>query len=33
VLALVLAALVFLRHKDNITRLLAGTETRIGRKS
>lgn len=33
VLALVLAALVFLRHKDNITRLRAGTETRIGRKS
>jgi len=31
-LTLVLAALVWLRHKDNITRLLAGTETRIGGK-
>jgi len=31
-LALVLAALVWLRHRDNITRLLAGTEPRIGRK-
>jgi len=31
-LALVLAALVWLRHKDNIARLLAGTETRIGGK-
>ncbi len=29
-LALALAALVFLRHRANITRLLAGTEPRIG---
>lgn len=30
VLALVMSALLFLRHKDNIRRLLAGQETRIG---
>jgi glycerol-3-phosphate acyltransferase PlsY len=29
---LAIAALVFSRHKDNIARLLAGTEPRIGRK-
>ena len=31
-LALVLAALVFWRHRENVARLLAGTEPRIGRK-
>jgi acyl phosphate:glycerol-3-phosphate acyltransferase len=31
-LAAVLAALVFWRHRENIARLLAGTESRIGRK-
>jgi acyl phosphate:glycerol-3-phosphate acyltransferase len=31
-MTLALAALVWLRHRDNITRLLAGTEPRIGRK-
>ncbi len=30
-LALVMGALLFLRHKDNIRRLLAGQESRIGR--
>lgn len=30
--ALVTTALVVLRHRDNITRLLAGTEPRLGRK-
>jgi glycerol-3-phosphate acyltransferase PlsY len=30
VLALLLAAIVFLRHRENISRLLAGTEPRIG---
>lgn len=32
VLAVVLAALVWLRHRANIARLLAGTEPKIGRK-
>ncbi len=32
ILAAFLAALVLVRHKDNITRLLAGTEPRIGKK-
>jgi glycerol-3-phosphate acyltransferase PlsY len=32
VLALVLAALILLRHRANIARLLAGTEPRIGRR-
>lgn len=32
VLAVVLAALVWLRHRANIVRLLAGTEPKIGRK-
>ena len=31
-LALFLAALVFVRHRDNIRRLVSGTETRIGQK-
>jgi acyl phosphate:glycerol-3-phosphate acyltransferase len=31
--ALVIAALIFLRHSDNIRRLLAGTEPRIGEKA
>ena len=30
--ALFMAALIFLRHRDNIARLLAGTEPRIGRR-
>ncbi|MFN3526743.1 MAG: glycerol-3-phosphate acyltransferase, partial [Paracoccus sp. (in: a-proteobacteria)] len=30
--AAIMAALIFLRHKTNITRLMAGTEPRIGRK-
>ena len=30
-LALVIAALIFIKHKDNIRRLLAGTENKIGR--
>lgn len=29
-LALVLAALIFIRHKGNIVRIIAGTETKIG---
>jgi glycerol-3-phosphate acyltransferase PlsY len=32
-LSLVITALVYLRHKDNIARLLAGTEPRIGAKT
>jgi glycerol-3-phosphate acyltransferase PlsY len=32
-LALVIAVLVFIRHHENIRRLLAGTEPRIGRKA
>jgi len=32
-LALLLAALIWLRHKDNIARLLAGTESKIGKKT
>jgi len=32
-LALVLSALIFWRHRENIARLKAGTESRIGRKS
>ena len=31
--ALFMAALIFWRHKENIARLLAGTEPRIGRKT
>lgn len=31
--ALFMAALIFWRHKENISRLLAGTEPKIGRKS
>ena len=31
--ALFMAALIFWRHKENITRLLAGTEPKIGRKT
>nr|WP_202397067.1 glycerol-3-phosphate 1-O-acyltransferase PlsY [Pseudoroseomonas coralli] len=31
--ALVLALLIILRHRDNIRRLIAGTEPRIGRKT
>jgi glycerol-3-phosphate acyltransferase PlsY len=31
-LALVLAVLIFVRHRENIERLLAGTESRIGKK-
>lgn len=31
-LALFLATLIFLRHRENISRLLQGTETRIGQK-
>jgi len=31
--ALAVSTIVFVRHKDNIARLLAGTEPRIGRKS
>jgi len=30
-LALVIGALIFIKHKDNIRRLLAGTENKIGR--
>jgi len=30
--ALVMALLIWVRHKDNITRLVAGNETRIGKK-
>ena len=30
-LALILAVLAFWRHRENIKRLLNGTETRIGR--
>jgi glycerol-3-phosphate acyltransferase PlsY len=32
-LALALAALIFLRHHQNIRRILDGTEPRIGRKT
>jgi len=32
VLCLLLAALILLRHRDNMSRLLAGTENKIGRK-
>ncbi len=32
-LAAVIAALVFWRHRENITRLIAGTEPRIGKKA
>jgi glycerol-3-phosphate acyltransferase PlsY len=32
-LALVIAVLVFIRHRENIRRLLAGTEPRIGQKA
>ena len=32
-MSILLAALIFLRHHDNIRRLIAGTEPRMGRKS
>jgi len=32
-LALILAVLIFVRHRENIARLLAGTESRIGKKT
>lgn len=31
-LALILGALIFIKHRDNIKRLIAGTENKIGRK-
>ena len=32
VMGAILTLLIFWRHRDNITRLRAGTETRIGQK-